>query len=336
MSFNTMAKGITGEIPGTPLRLAQRKIRQAQIKIYNSFDWSFKTFYAGWLAPGLRLSVGTYTVTPFSPTVIADATATAALATLTGQPVITQLQYRDPSRAIYSIIDYDTTTNAPFATLTLNRPWMEPTEGPGQPYFIYQAYFPVPFKDFDRFVEVRDTTNARYLDFTSYSQADLAREDPQRTDFADPRFVVQYEIDRRPGSSTFGNMLYELWPQQLSRVPYSFSGRRRGPLLETPTDELLHPLTEELVEARAIELLAAWKEAQKQEGKDDDRGAGANWPFLIKYWGGIYKEELAEVQAVDLNLHNDLITRIDRYRGIDSNQPFSNRLGQLNIGGYPQ
>lgn len=336
MSFITMAKGITGEIPGTPLRLAQRKIRQAQIKIYNSFDWSFKTFYAGWLAPGLRLSSGTYTVTPFTNTVIGDAVATAAVQSLSGQPFITQLQYRDPSRAIYSIIAADYTTNAPFVTLTLNRPWMEPTDGPGQPYFIYQAYFPVPFKDFDRFIEIRDTTNARRLDFTSFSQADLAREDPQRTDFADPEYVVAYEIDRRPNSPTFGNMLYELWPQQLSRVPYAFSARRRGPLLYQPDDELLHPLTDELVEARAMELLCLWKEAQKEQGKDDDRGSGSNWAFLAKSWNAVYKEALMDVEKVDVNLHNDLITRIDRCATIDSNQPYSNRLGQLNIGGYPQ
>lgn len=332
MSFYTMSKSITGEISGTMLSLARNKVAEAIGKVYDESDWSFQTLYAGWLAPGQLANTGTYTVTPYSNIVIADAVATAALATIT-QPLITTLQYRDPARAIYNIIGYDTSTNAPFATLTLDRPWMEPTMGPGQPYMIYQTYFPSPVKDWRKFTEIRDTTNARPLFYTEYSQADLARIDPQRTCFSDPRHVVPCGVDLRPGSATAGYPMYELWPQQLSRVPYSFSGRRRGPELVKPNDTVPYPFTEELVKHRAMEILYLFKEAQK--GEDVQRGSGANWLMLAQAARKEYDEVLDKIRAIDANLHNDFVTHLDT-SAFSSNQPFANRLGQFNVGGFPE
>lgn len=332
MSFYTMSKSITGEVPGTMLSLVQNKVAEALGKVYDEYDWSFQTQYAGWLAPGQLANSGTYTVTPYQNTVIANATATAVLASLAAPPLLTTLQYRDPSRAIYNIVGYDTTANAPFATLTLDRPWMEPTRGPGQPYMIYQAYFVSPVKDFRKFIEVRDTTNARRIDYWSYSQADLARSDPQRTRFSDPRYVVPCGVDNRPGSATLGYPMFELWPQQLSLVPYSFSFRRRGPELVKPTDTVPYPLTEELVMHRAKEILYLFKEAQK--GEDIQRGSGANWLMLAQGSKAEYREVLENIQAIDCNLHNDFVTHLDTNGG--SGQPFANRLGQFNVGGFPE
>ena len=127
MSFYTLSKSLSGEVPGTPLSYAQTKVQDALGSIFDSSDWSFQTQYAGWLCPGQVANSGTFTTTPYSTAVIADATATAALAAYVAPPFLTTLQYRDPARAIYNIVGYDTTTNAPFATLTLDRPWMEPT-----------------------------------------------------------------------------------------------------------------------------------------------------------------------------------------------------------------
>lgn len=333
-----MAKGLTGDIPGVPLRLAQRKIRQALGKIYRSYDWSFQDVFSGWLTPGQIANQGTYTTTPYQPTVVADAVATAVLAAYVAPPFLTVMQYRDPARTFYNIIAYDdgTQTNSPnpgFATLTLDRPWMEPTSGPGQPYMIYQCLFPGPVKDFRRFEEIRDTTNARTIDFTSYSQYDLSVIDPQRTCFNDPRFCVPWGVDLRPGTATPGYMLYELWPQQLARVPYSFSGKREGPQLKKDTDTVPYPLSEQLIEYKSSELLYQWKEAQKE--KDTERGAGANWPFLAKAASEEYGDELKMIQAIDINLKNDQITRT-RLDGIYSGVPYSNRQGGLNLGGYPE
>lgn len=407
MSFYTMAKALTLEVPAVTLSLAKNKVAEALGKIEDENDWSFQTQYAGWLAPGQLANTGTFTVTPYQNTVTADATATAAVLAIQGNPLITTLQYRDPARSIYSIVGLaaagtvayltiaspgsgqtpgmyvvngvgDGTgaqaqivvnslgtvtappvilnpgsgytacsftlaaggTPATFATifnavLTLDRPWMEPTSGPGQPYMIYQAYFVVnvPAGAFRKFIEIRDTTNARALDFWSYSQADLAVADPQRTDFSDPNYVVPAGIDLRPGSATYGYPLFELAPQQLSLVPYSFSFRWRGPTLVNPSDTIPYPLTEELVMHRAKELLCFYKEMQK--GEDIQRGSGANWLLLAKGWHDEYEEVLNKIRAIDINLHNEAVThRVSTYGA--SGYPYANRQGGVNVGSFPE
>jgi hypothetical protein len=267
--------------------------------------------------------------------VIANATATTAIATglASSGVLITTLQYRDPSRAAYNVIGYDTTTNAPFAILTLDRPWMEPTWGPGQPYMLYQCYFVAPVADFRHFVEVRDTTNAGRLDYWSYSQADLARRDPQRTSFADPAYVVSAGTDQRPGSSTLGWQMFELWPQQLSYVPYSFSYKRRGPTLVKPSDTVPYPLTEELVEWKAKEILYQFKAAMAEE---KSKGAGAGWLTLAGMAQKEYQERFGFILPVDVNLRSDNIDRLETSNEYGQNRAYSNNLGGLNVGGYPE
>lgn len=331
MSYYSMAKSLTGEVPGTLLSLAQTRLNDALGKIYDQSDWSFQTQYAGWLVPGQLANSGTFTTKPYTNTVIADAVATAALATIT-EPLITTLQYRDPARAIYNIVGYSLTLNAPFATLTLDRPWMEPTSGPGQPYMVYQCYFVAPVQDFRKFLEVRDTTDAGRLDFWSYSQADLARRDPQRTQFADPAYVVPYGVDMRPGTSTPGWQMFELWPQQLSYVPYSFSYKRRGPQLVNMSDTVPYPLTEELVEWKAKEILLQFKAAQAEE---KSKGGGNGWMVMSGAAKKEYDERFSFILPVDINLRND---NMDTISGDDNfaGRPYSNNLGGLNVGGYPE
>ena len=43
-----------------------------------------------------------------------------------------------------------------------------------------------------------------------------------------------------------------------------------------------------------------------------------------------------EVLSIDMNLNNEMLTRIEGRGRPFSNAPFSNHLGQLNIGGYPE
>jgi hypothetical protein len=208
--------------------------------------------------------------------------------------------------------------------------------GPGQPYMIYQAYFVAPVKDFEKFLEVRDTTNVTNLDFWSYSQADLALRDPQRTEYDDPDYVVPYGFDNRAGSSTPGWQMFELWPQQLSMCPYPFSYKRRGPEPNFSTGNDIsnyppYPITEEMVSWRAKETLYYYKEAQKE--KEAVRGSGANWILLAQSARKEYDACLEKVQARDINMRNDAVSHVDDIR-FQTTEPFSNRLGQLNVGGY--
>lgn len=332
MPFYSIAKRLTGEVPGTPLELAKTRINDALGRIYDAADWSFQVGYAGWLCPGQVANSGSFTTTPYSTQVVANATASAALVALTAPPFITTLQYRDPARAIYNIVGYSAVGSPPVVTLTLDRPWMEPTKGPGQPYMIYQAYLVAPVQDFRRFLEVRDTTDAGRLDFWSYSQADLARLDPQRTTFADPAFVVPVGFDSRPNTSTPGWQMFELWPQQLSYVPYSFSYKRRGPQLVNQNDTAPYPITEEMIEWKAKEILLQSKAAQAEE---KSKGAGAGWMIMAGAAKKEYDERLSYILPIDINLRTDNMDHVDYGNNDWGSRPYSNDLGQLNIGGYP-
>ena len=407
MSYLTLTTGLQGDVPGVARKQAEAAVNRALGKIYDDRTWSFQTGYAGWLAGWALLNTGTYTVTPFSPTITADVVATQQVYSLTSPPLITTLQYRDPNRYFYSIIAlggngsiaYATTltpgagqtpgtytvavldqggpgtgatveiivsaagtvllapvvtaigsgylnpyilfseggtpatfTFTQFAVLTLDRPWMEPTSGPGQPYMIYQALFAAPFEDFRGFTAAWNTTDAWRVNFTDKSQLDLAREDPQRLVFDDPRFIVKYGADQRAGSSTYGWQLYELWPHVLNPIPVSFGYERRGPMLKLPTDCVPYPLTEEMVLWRSKEELYDWAEANK--GQHMQRGQGANYQYLAGKAHAQYAEILSKVTALDANLRTDLITRT----GQDSNNPwgdpYSTRTGGMNVGGY--
>ena len=186
VSFN-----LTRLVPNTPLSRSQTAVRRGLEAIYDQVDWSFQKGFAGWLAPGMVFNgVGSFTTTPYSNQVIADATATAALVAYTGQPFLTQLQYRNPAFAIYDIVAYDyNEINPGFVTLTLDRPWMEPGSGTGQPYYIYQHYFVAPVKDFKKWIAIQDFTNDQPIDFWSITRADLANIDPQRQDQSLPTNV---------------------------------------------------------------------------------------------------------------------------------------------------
>lgn len=227
--------------------------------------------------------------------------------------------------------------------LTLDRPWLEPTSGPGQPYMIYQAYFVAPVKDFHKFIEMRDTTNSAPIDFWTMTQAELAIRDPQRTEFTNPSYCVPAGFDYRPGSSTLGYPMFELWPQQLDYLPYSFSYRRKGVtgypsgLPETFADfqnyPLPPPLTEQLLGFETKVCLYEYKEAQKD--KEQVRGSGSNWPLLVQLSQKRYQEILNKLIAIDLNLNGEAFTRLPGRSQPISNEPYSNQLGGLNVGGYP-
>jgi hypothetical protein len=317
------------------LELVKSKINDALGRVYDETVWSFQLGNSGgWLIPGLVASKGTVTTTPGSATVIGDATATTVWALANASTPLTNLQFRNPSYALYDIIGYNAVGSPPFATLTLDRVWAEPASGAGNNYYIYQAYFPVPVSDFRSFVEIRDTTDGDYVSFTDLSQDDLSVEDPERVIFgpALPTYAVPFDVDRRTGSATLGYLRYEVWPHILSIWPLSFTFKRRGTLLTNPTDTVPYPLTEELVTWRAKEVLYQYKEAQK--GENQQRGSGADWRFLAEMSRKEYVECLKKIRAIDANLHRDFLTRPKRRPSWTQDGFSTNRLGQLNVGSW--
>jgi len=265
------------------------------------------------------------------------------LSVVSGSFTLTQVSSPSSSILSYSVADTETSSSyafqvasaalevtptglSNFATLTLDRPWMEPAQV-NAGYMAYQAYFPAP-AGLKKWLAIRDTTNNQPMDWWTYTQVDLSEIDPQRTDFAEPQYVVPYGPDNRIGSATFGQFLYELWQGPLTQLPYTYQCEVNWPALVNPNDTLPYPLTEELVKFRTYEVISLWKEMQK--GDEMERGSGANWQFLAKAYREEYESRLKKISLVDRQLCELYFTRMKRYPGnVDS---FVSVTGQMSVG----
>jgi hypothetical protein len=338
MSLRTITAALRGEVPGTSDAQLKVYTNEALGLIYDDQLWSFQLQTGGWFTPGLLgggsgasptlgISPGTITVNTYDDTITGDATASAAWLALVGRPLLTEFQIRVPYYSLYSIIsvnDDDPTA----VVLTIDRPWMEPSQAGGQ-YMMYQAYFPCPAPDgdFKRFFAIRDTTNAIDIDFWSLRQTDLALRDPQRTVFNLPCYAVPYQIDQRPNSQTIGSMLYELWPNPLSALPYTINFMRRGPLLARNSDEVPYPITDELVKWRAIEVASLWK--QRQIGDEMARGSGADWKFAAQ----AARENFVQLRkTIAMKDRQQIDLYMSRLKPTFSTNPFATINSQLNVG----
>ena len=339
MSLGSIAFNLTKLVPDSPLARCQTAVYRALESIYDQADWSFSKGFAGWLAPGIVFNSGTFTTTQYSNQIIADASVTAQILAYTGQPLITQLQYRNPAFSIYDIVGYDyNTINPGFVTLTLDRPWLEPGSGPGQPFIIYQAYFVAPVQDFRKWIAIQDFTNDQPMDFWSLTRADLASLDPQRQDQSLSTNVVPAGIDQRPGSSTYGWQRFELYPWQGNVTPYTLSYRRLGQLPQSQSDwQTMYPeapITENMVEFKAKEILLLDKAAE-MEAKVPSSGKGMM--LLSEMAKKQYYEYFGQVLSVDLNLDGENFTHVHQPGKWQANQPYAT-MGpskSLNVGGYP-
>lgn len=344
MAFVNMTQEIIGDVPGIPLPYAETLINEALKLIYDEQRWSFQVKEAGWLTPGLLgglspnlsyQSPGSITVTPYSTTIYGDAVATALWAAMVGRPFITEQQIRVPEYSLYNIINYyapgdnpdDPTT--PFATLIIDRQWMEPAQT-NAVYMIYQAYFPTGSETFRKFGNIRDTTNNQWINFWQRDQAWLSVNDPQRTVFDIPTYAVPYKTDQRPNSATLGEMMYELWPHPLSILPYSYTYLHQGPLLHKPTDTVPYPFNEELVKWRTKEIAYLWKESQKGDGME--RGSGADWRFLAEAAHAQYGSRLKTVKLLDAGLGDLYWTKFNRTALTQDG--YETMIGTLNVGTF--
>lgn len=331
MAFSDMIGRLNGEIPKLSAPQIRQYINEALGLIYDQQTWSFQLKNSGWFTPGLVLgsgigqSTGGITVNTYSDTVVGNAAASAAWLSLTGRPLLTELQIRAPYYALYDIIAVDATDpNA--VVLTLDRPWMEPSMVDGT-YMLYQAYFPAPAADFKRFFAIRSTVTADYLTFGEVSQNDLEAKDPQRTLFNLPLHVVPYDQDSRPNSATLGYIRFELWPHPLTQYPYAISYMRRGPLMVNRDDTVPYPLTDELVQWRALEIACLYKERQK--GEDVARGSGTDWKFSAQAAHDEYKALFKVISNKDRAAVELYYNRLKQMR---TGVPFATQNQQLNVG----
>jgi hypothetical protein len=317
-------------VPNYSALLARTHIRDAWHDIRNMKGWSFQLSNGGFGTPGL-VNAGSATVTFGSPTVIADATATTAWATANQYgSLITQRQFRVGASTIYNIIAYDTTTNPPFATITLDRPWTDTAAGAGQGYSIYQCYYAVPVQGFQAWESVVDVNNC--IDLCAEGARKVReyadRFDPQRQIFANPGTLIPYQVDTRTGSSTAGFMLYELYPQPQAQYAYSTWYSWDGPDLVNPSDTVPYPITEHVVRTLARVKAYEWAEANKDPA--NPRGSGADYRFLMGAANAEAKEQLKEIRSLDRDRVDMWYSTLTRIQGYGYPATFNPATGMVN------
>jgi len=356
ISVTPFTNTITGDAVATaawiatianPPFITQYQIRVPYYSIYSitALNFAGTVAYLTINTPGSGQTPGTYTVDAVSNPIIPTGSGAQALITVNGDGTVTL-----PPIIINAGTGYLTPQGGPNpptftlaaggvpatftaqlnAVLTIDRDWMEPAQN-FSGYMCYQCYFAAP-PGYKRWFWASDTTNNNALDYATYTQRDLAVLDSERTVFDEPLYIVPYGIDQRTGSSTIGQMLFELWPGPLSQLPYTFGCQCNWPPLSNPTDMLPYPISEELVKERALEQISLWKESQK--GDEMERGSGANWQFLAKAHHEEYKDLLRQVRIMDRHLMELYFTRAQQTPSPGYQDGFATQTGQLNVGTF--
>lgn len=324
----------TEGVPYPPL-LTQQQIRVPYYSLYNiiALGNNGTVAYATIVTQGSGQTPGTYTV-PVTDNAAIGSGATVSITvntdgTVTIPPIVTNAGsgYVSPAITFAEGGTPATFSVTLIATLTIDRPWSEPQQNMSG-YIIYQAYYPLPL-NFRRLISVTDYTNNEIIDWWSFTRAALDQEDPQRTEFDQPEFLIPYGADARPGSPTLGQLLMELYPHPISSLPYTFVCLCNVPPLVNATDTVPYPLTDEIVKWRALSVIYQWKESQR--GDEMERGSGANWQFLTIAAMKEYTNRLNKIRIMDRNLV-ELYFQKARISMTYGGQPFMNTSKTANVG----
>lgn len=345
MSLQDMAYECTGRVPNLDIDLAVTMVREAWHSVRKLRGWSFQLQQGGFSVPSqigssstsppLNANFGTVTVGFGLTTVIGDSVASAEWATASQYgSLLTQRQFRIGGGTIYNIIAADFTVPTA-AVLTLDRAFIDPLVSyTGQPYLIYQPYIAAPEKNFIRWLAIRDMTNVRWLNVNADYQERRATDqaDPQRQIYTPPLMVLPFDTDYRTGSSTYGYMMYELYPQPISQILYQTWWLYEGPDLTLPADILPTPITEALVKWKA--LTDAFANAEGNKDPANPRGSGANFQFLAQFYQTKYDAELKACRINDrerVNLFNAQMTRVGSPAPFSSFNPATGVLSVSNL-----
>lgn len=341
MSLATMVAELRGSVPNYSSMLARTHLRESWTEIRNMRGWSFQLGNLAFATPG-AVNQGAVTTVLGSDQVIGNAAATTAWLTA-GNPfsLLSMRQFRVGASTIYNIIAYDDgqtpydssagtgSINYPFATLTLNRPYLDLTVGAGCGYTIYQCYYPVPVRDFEAWEGVCDVTNCINLNCSgSYSELQrVNRCDMQRQIFSNPGTLLPYQVDDRIGSSTLGWMMYELYPQPQAQYVYQAGFSRLGADLNLPGDTLPFPITEDVVKTKARVKAYEWAEANKSPS--NPRGAGADYRFLLGAAQASAQSQIHEIRMSDRDRVDMWKSTMSRLSGLGPVATFNPATGTV-------
>lgn len=320
--------GLSRIYAGTLINRAWNVIRQANL-------WSFQLGQGGFSTPGVT-TAGSITVSGGlgSSTLIGNAAATSAWAALPFYFIPTVQQIRVTGYSIYSIISYDTVINAPFATLTLDRPFIDPLPSfSGVGYQMFQAFIPAP-PNFMRWLSVADMFNCYALDiWTSRRTIDLR--DPARLYTSNPCCMLPIGIDARGAgtpnaSATVGQMLYELYPTPTTAISYQTYFVTRGASLVNNSDELPYPISNDLVLSKARSYAYEWAEARKDVMTA--KGSGANYAGLKKMAEDEFLSRLKHTRLLDRDLVDAFNVRMNAMMSTYRQPYFNSTSGRANMG----
>jgi hypothetical protein len=266
VSFQQLWSRLMGDIPGLPLARAQQCVGDAWRDLCESRLWSFNLLEQDLATPGL-ISAGTCTVTPFSTSVVGDATASTAWTALVVNYPINTLIFRVNLGELFNIVSFDGVS-----TLTLDRPY-QPLVYPstvlsGQGYQIYRAYFtmtPTDGSTFLAFDSVLDPIIGYRFKRLGLTKADIDLRDPLRNSFQNPVLTASYKPDLN------GNFLWEFWPHQQASTPYLCLGRTNGKPLVNANDTIPVTLSRELIADKALMRGLEWALLNQSQIPGGDR-----------------------------------------------------------------
>lgn len=283
MAFIDMISELSELVPGMSRIRAKRLVNRSWKIVQDSCLWSFQLNQGGFSTPAVT-TAGTISATLGSNQIVGDSTATAAWSALPLYWAPTLQQIRAQGFSIYSVIAFDTTTNPPYGTLTLDRPFVDPLPFfTGVGYQMFQAYIPAPV-GFKRWLTISDMFNCWALDiWTSRRTVDLM--DPARLYTSNPSMALALGQDVRGAgtpnqSATYGQQLYELYPNPQTKISYQTYYVAEYPYLVNNSDTLPSPIDENLVLQKA--LTWAYRDAEARRDIMAAKGAAGNYMALKK------------------------------------------------------
>lgn len=278
-----MVSELTGLVPALSRVRAKRLINRAFKIVQDSSLWSFQLQQGSFSTPNIS-TAGSVTCALGSNQVIGDAAATAQWSALPFYWSPTTQQWRAQGYSVYNIIAFDTTTNAPFGTLTLDRNFTDPLPFfSGVAYQMYGAYIPCPV-GFKRWLSVIDMFDLWAMDiWTGRRTEDLV--DGARQVSSNPYRMLALGTDRRGAgtatpSATLNQVMYELYPYPTTQIGYQWYAVVEWPYLVNNSDTLPYPIDEEVVTQKA--LTWAYRDAESRKDIMAAKGSGGNYLGLKK------------------------------------------------------
>lgn len=335
MALIDMVSELAEATPGMDRIYARTLVKRAFRVVRDSNLWSFQLAQGGFSTPNVT-TAGSISIPGGigSNQLVGDAVATAAWSALPFyfQPPFQQI--RATGYSIYSIIAFDTTTNAPFGTLTLDRPFVDPLpDYAGVGYRMFQAYIAAP-KGFKRWLNIADMFNCWPMDiWTSRRTANMV--DPARLYTSNPICVFGLGEDQRGvgtanASSTLGQQLFELYPNPSTAISYQTYYVWNGPELVNNSDEVPYPITQDVVLEKAKTYAYEWAEGRKDVMAA--KGSGANYLMLKRDAEQTFQNRLKSLRLIDKDSVDAFNINMDSFMAAFRMPYFNAPVGRANMG----